>query len=198
MGFKNKKLRPHIIVEIKRRGVLPALGGHGFIEQSPSELVAFTELIWQRGSVRYLEIGTSTGALLDYMIGFVGLDGWGINLFPPNWRSNRVYVGDCMSKAALTFASEHGPYDLILIDADHSYESVSRSSAIYSSLASDMVAYHDICGLRQCDGAKRFWDEVKACSPTKGLAELISLDNPVGIGIVSSTDLLRMGLEAIR
>lgn len=177
-------MNTEILKEIQRRGVLPVLGGNGLIEQSPNELLKFTEIIKDLNIGKYLEIGTSTGALLNYMIEFVGLDGWGINLFSPTWKENKVFIGNSHSHEALQFAKQHGPYDLVFIDADHSYQSIYEDYLAYEPLSIKIIAYHDICGLRQCEGSKKFWDELKHTLPTGSCMEIIDQTNPVGIGVV--------------
>jgi len=173
-------MRSEIISSIQRKGVLPALGGHGLIEQDPEELADFILFLRTLGVKKYLEIGTSRGALLDYMVGNEGLDGWGINLFKPDYMLGRVYVGDCNSQGAIEFARFHSPYDLVLIDADHHYESIDRDKKRYAPFATKAVAFHDICGLRECEGARRHWQETKNATAR----EFINPQNSVGIGVI--------------
>jgi predicted O-methyltransferase YrrM len=57
------------------------------------------------------------------------------------------------------------PLDFVFIDADHSYEGVSRDFEMYAPLvrSGGMVAFHDIVTHRQgtpCE-VERFWNEVK-------------------------------------
>lgn len=175
-------MRQQLIDEIKRRGILPALGGHGLIEQDPEELADFVIVLKEHGIKRYLEVGTSRGAMFDFMVGYVGLDGWGINLFKPDFRADRVFVGNCNSLEALDFARSHGPYDLVFIDADHKYDSVCRDSANYGPMSTKFVAYHDICGLRDCLGSKQHWTEFSNIG--KKIRTFVNHSNPVGIGLV--------------
>lgn len=177
----NPQRAEEIYQDIVRRGWLPALGGCGAIEQDPIELTLFVDFILHHGVHNYLEVGTSRGGLINFMISYCKLDGYGMNLFEPEWRKDRVFVGDCTSPEALKFADDHGPFDLVFIDADHKYESVSRDTDLYQPKAKKFVAFHDICGLRDCEGAKRHWEETHQ---KHTYFEFINLENPVGIGLI--------------
>lgn len=70
-------------------------------------------------------------------------------------------------------------FDLVIIDADHHYESVEADYIHYGPRADKVVAFHDICGLRDCEGAARFWHELaytKKGALKKGFYEAIADD----------------------
>ncbi len=69
--------------------------------------------------------------------------------------------------------------DLLHIDADHAYESVSRDWATYSPLVrpGGIVLLHDVCGK---GGVIRFWSELRQTQRTL----TIQCDNGPGIGVV--------------
>lgn len=72
------------------------------------------------------------------------------NVVTIDWRlitaGNYKYPGaDTASRAAFAIAEAKGPYDLLFIDADHTYEGVARDFTRYSPLVSPggIIAFHD-------------------------------------------------------
>lgn len=175
-----------LVTEIKRRGIIPGLGGNdnGLIQQNPEELANFIVFINEIGIKKYLEIGTNVGATFDFMVEFVGLDGWGIDNDKPKFQPDRIFVGNCNSDDAIKFAESHGPYDLVFIDADHHYESVKRDANNYIKMTKKIIAFHDICGLRTCEGAKKYWEEISVKYQTKKTFISKDVDKMVGIGAI--------------
>ncbi len=77
--------------------------------------------------------------------------------------------------------------DVLMIDADHSYEGVKRDYDLYSPLLADdgFIAMHDVI-LNRFDPeieVHRFWDELKATEKTEELVHNYGQGN-LGIGIV--------------
>lgn len=77
--------------------------------------------------------------------------------------------------------------DVLMIDADHSYEGVKRDYDLYSPLLADdgFIAMHDVI-LNRFDPeieVHRFWDELKATEQTEELVHDYGQGN-LGIGIV--------------
>lgn len=77
--------------------------------------------------------------------------------------------------------------DVLMIDADHSYEGVKRDYDLYSPLLADdgFIAMHDVI-LNHFDPeieVHRFWDELKATEKTEELVHDYGQGN-LGIGIV--------------
>jgi len=77
--------------------------------------------------------------------------------------------------------------DVLMIDADHSYEGVKRDYDLYSPLLADdgFIAMHDVI-LNRFDPeieVHRFWDELKATQKTEELVHDYGQGN-LGIGIV--------------
>lgn len=77
--------------------------------------------------------------------------------------------------------------DVLMIDADHSYEGVKRDYELYSPLLSKdgFVAMHDVIPNRFDPEIEvhRFWDELKAATSTEELVHDYAQGN-LGIGIV--------------
>ena len=77
--------------------------------------------------------------------------------------------------------------DVLMIDADHSYEGVKRDYDLYSPLVADdgFIAMHDVI-LNRFDPeieVHKFWDELKATEKTEELVHDYGQGN-LGIGIV--------------
>lgn len=163
---------------IEQRGVHEQLGptGEGVaIEQNPHELATFLVRMQELGVQSVLEIGTGYKAGLarflahemgcrvttvdvrDYGhtfegIEFVILDDIGHWVFP--W-------GNGHARHSIASVQRNKRFDLVFIDGNHSYESVSYDYLNYNLCATKAIAFHDIEGLRECQGARRFWWEIK-------------------------------------
>ena len=73
--------------------------------------------------------------------------------------------------------------NLLLIDADHSYEGVKGDYELWKDrvLAGGVIVFHDINGAVGEDGVKKFWQEVKVGEDTD---EIILSDKYFGIGVI--------------
>ena len=176
-----KELKKRII----EQGVIPELGGNGVLMQNPDELARF--YLWleeNKIEKRYFEIGTSYGGLMKFFYE-LDWDVWGCDPHTEPTEISLLRVCKNFSHRAdtISFFDQHKPYGFVLIDGDHSYEAVKRDFEIYSK-QTKVIAFHDICGLRGEEDAKRFWGEIKILYPNT--YEFIS-DDPAykaGIGVV--------------
>jgi cephalosporin hydroxylase len=87
-----------------------------------------------------------------------------------NWRSwaddtlvdLTLLQGDCAHPEIVKAAREHSPYDLVFLDADHTYEAGTQHWNIYRHMVESggMFAFHDIRPYEhgQLD---RLWAEIK-------------------------------------
>ena len=174
--------------KIIEQGVIPDLGGRpdGKMMQNPHELASF--LVWLEGQgipKNYLEIGTSYGGLLKLMRS-LGIEGWGIDrhIIPTEVEAGLVYHNASGAVDTLDWARLRSPFDLVFIDGDHRYEMVKKDYQNYKGMADRFIVFHDICGLRECEGVKKFWEEIKE---DKQFREFIKEDDPahqVGIGVI--------------
>lgn len=148
---------------IKRRGVHPIFGSPGeddyFIEQSPFELSTFLDHCLRLGVQSCLEIGTGHRSGLSR---FLANDlGWDVTSIDVNnyhhVYPNIHYIVLARPDEIVLFSHQ---FDLVFIDGDHAYECVKRDYEHYAPLADKVIAFHDIAGLRDCEGVKRFWDEL--------------------------------------
>lgn len=146
---------------IEKRGVHAEFGdaGEGWgIEQSPHELATFLVRMQELNVTSCLEIGTGyKGGLSRFLAADMG------------WQVTSVDVQDYGHKfegveyvvPTYDTMTEHwiNTVDLVFIDGDHSYKSVKFDYEEYGIYATKVIAFHDIAGLRDCEGVKRFWCE---------------------------------------
>lgn len=146
-----------LLALITRRGVHTVFGDYGegwFIEQNADELARFLVAMQELGVESVLEIGTGWRAGLARFLH----DDMG-------WRVTTVDVHDYGHQfEGIEFVtglgSVAGRFDLVIIDADHAYESVQRDDEMWRDHATKVVAFHDIAGLRDCEGVAQYWDEI--------------------------------------
>jgi predicted O-methyltransferase YrrM len=98
--------------------------------------------------------------------------------------------GDSQHSAIVELAREHGPYDFVFIDANHSYEAVRADVDNYGGMLADggAIALHDILP-RPGYGVSRVWAEIKAMEGARYMeiaknAVEPGNEGPCGIGIV--------------
>jgi hypothetical protein len=169
---------------IERRGVHTVFGEPGesnwFIEQNAHELATFLVAMQELGVQSVLEIGTGWRAGLAR---FLANDmGWRVVSMDKNQPVNPApNVQFLMGRSEILRPLFDGQtFDLVIIDADHSYEAVKRDYEMYAALADKAVMFHDIAGLRDCEGAARFWNEIK--SDLDGHEIIADGDQRSGIG----------------
>lgn len=147
---------------IERRGVHPVFGaaGEGWgIEQNADELARFLVHMQALGVESVLEIGTGWKAgLARFLHDDLG------------WQVVSVDIHDYGHQyAGITFILSDGvelpvfpdkAFDLVIIDGDHSHEGVLRDDDYYRKFAAKVIAFHDIAGLRDCEGAAQYWREI--------------------------------------
>lgn len=161
---------------IEKRGVHDVFGAAGegwFIEQNSHELAMFLVAMQELGVTSVLEIGTGWRAGLAR---FLSEDmGWRVVSLDRNMPVSpaplvEFYMGRSEILRPL-FDGWH--FDLVIIDADHSYEAVKRDHEMYAELATKAVMFHDIAGLRDCEGAKRYWAYIKGIAQKEGYGDFV-------------------------
>lgn len=144
---------------IEQRGVHPEFGdaGEGWgIEQNPHELATFLVRMQELGVVSCLEIGTGyKGGLSRFLAQDMGWDVTTVDIKNYGYAFEGVHyiVGDDLWKMGF----RHNQFDLIFIDGNHSREAVGRDSGFAVFQGAKVVAFHDICGLRDCKGVTEVW-----------------------------------------
>lgn len=166
---------------ITQRGVHAEFGaaGEGWgIEQSPYELATFLVRMQELGVTSCLEIGTGyKGGLSRFLVADMG------------WRVTTVDVVDYGHKfegveyiILDTFPTlPNQTYDLLFIDGNHSVYNCESDYQSYKSLATKAIAFHDIMGLRGCEGVLKYWSEL-AANPTLNTHRTIAAEKMAGIG----------------
>jgi hypothetical protein len=185
-------------------------------DQDPDELTRFLDFVVERKVRRYLEIGSRNGDSFYAVMMAIGPGGLGIAVdLHENAGSKKSLVGTIKElndegiKAMLQpgnsqnpnirdFVGSWAPYDLVLIDANHTYAGVEADWAAYSHMA-PIVALHDVAGPEgyMSDGrpneVRKFWKEITReienndCGITpdgSGFNQIISPGSVRGFGIV--------------
>ena len=91
-----------------------------------------------------------------------------------------LFNGDSGSSDAIDWARRLGPYDLIFIDADHTYKAVMRDWQNYAGFAR-LIAFHDISSWVNKGLVRRAYKELRV-----GLRyeECIENDETPGMGVI--------------
>jgi hypothetical protein len=173
---------------IEKRGIHAEFGepGEGWgIEQSSVELATFLVRMQELGVASVLEIGTGyKGGLSRFLAQDLG------------WDVTTVDVknyGHAFEGVHYVVIDEHwknvehphflNKFDLVFIDANHAYDEVKFDFEYYGKYSAKVIAFHDIEGLRGCEGVKQFWDELYSNpDPELNARSVYQTDRPAGIG----------------
>lgn len=147
---------------IEKRGVHPEFGevGEGFgIEQSSFELATFLVRMQELDVRTCLEIGTGyKGGLSRFLAQDMGWDVTTVDTknYGHAFEGVHYVVGNTGGKL-----SNNPTFDLVFIDGAHDFDSVAHDYAYYGkTFARKAIAFHDILGLRDCDGVRQLWEEI--------------------------------------
>jgi len=148
--------------------------------QHEAEFAAFIDVIHELDVQSYLEIGSKFGGSL-WRIGMAMPKGSAcvfidlprregassyysmhgvIRRLSGEGRSCTAIWGDSTSLGVIAQARQKGPYDLVFIDCNHTYDFVRRDWVNYRPMASKAIAFHDVA--LQSSGVPRLWDEIRA------------------------------------
>ena len=165
--------------------------------QNPVEWKEFVALVHKLEPTSYLEVGAKFGIALRYLVDHVpSIEKVGVVDWPDHGYSGRrdsakkleqnlqgissqVWLGDSKDPEIIKAVSE-STWDVIFIDADHSYEGVKADYENYGHMATIILGLHDVCHDlgHPNDGPGILWAEI-------GGTEVISYDGPSrGIGVI--------------
>lgn len=177
--------------------------------QVSAELARLIELFRVNGVRSYLEIGARYGGSFEAIMRALepGARGLAVDFPGGNFgdmgsadillstinrlRRDRPDIGTVFGPSTALEVIERvratGPFDAVLIDADHSYEAVQRDFAIYSQMAK-IVVLHDIAAptsLRSRTGlpveVPKFWDKIKRAFSH---IEIVEAGSDMGFGVL--------------
>jgi len=182
-----------IRLQIEQLGVHDQLGsvGSGYgIEHNAHEMATFLCALQNVRTV--LEIGTGYRAgLARFMTEHLGWEVTTIDMHHP--QTPAPLARQIIGKSADVVGKAYGKYDLVIIDGDHSYEAVKLDAALYASMGG-VVMFHDIAGMRSCEGAAQYWKEISRGSDgnmRSGYHECISEgQTAAGVGWLIKSELV--------
>lgn len=157
--------------------------------QDEKEIAEYCDLLRSEEVRLYLEIGSKFGGSLWRAAMALPVGSRIVAIDLPNgtkaWAESRASLVDCIaelcrrgydarliwgdSKApdVIRKAALYGPYDCIMIDADHRLPGVTADWENYSGMSRGMVAFHDIAWRRapEWEGVRidvpQFWNSIK-------------------------------------
>jgi predicted O-methyltransferase YrrM len=174
--------------------------------QVESELRALISLIKEKGVKSYLEVGVGRGDTFHEIVSalpkgslavVVDLPAskWGFKDSKPYLEKAiedlirkgydvRVFLGKSGDIGIINQVASLAPFDLVFIDADHTYKGVKADFKNYSTMG-NIVALHDIAEISHECEVHRFWDDIK----TKNDLELVERPGSYGIGVIFAGDM---------
>lgn len=178
--------------------------------QNEFELTSFMALLFERGVRRYLEVGAregdtfvavmeslppgSTGVAVDWPGAMWGksttrgqLEKAVAHLQTKGYKASLLF-GDSQSAGTRRIVIGRGPFDAVLIDADHRYEGVRKDWELYGQLG-PVIGFHDITGEGEREKVHgnpvevpRLWREIKETGVET--VEFVAPGSKMGIGVI--------------
>lgn len=183
IGYDLEAMYPKVVDE-QMQWEVNRLGGPR-CEQHKRELEWFYQYI--KNGDRILIIGSKHGGL-EYQIkkSFHNVKTVSCDISPQQDNCEFVIVGDSSNSDIQREILKNGPYDVIFIDGDHSYDGVKRDWEFAQKIKSArIIAFHDIANTikHRSEGCEvdRLWGEIKATNST---SEKIVGCGWGGIGVV--------------
>ena len=190
---------------------MSTFSGH-HMSQHPEELRAFIACLTEHRVTRYLEIGARHGDTFHAIMRALPAGSYGLALDMPGglWGTSKsrkalgravadlnkrgykaqALFANSQNRATRRMVAKRGPFDAILIDADHSLAGVNQDWSLYGDLA-PLVAFHDIAGTGQAEKVSGrpvevpvLWEALKGQHTVR---EFIAPGSRMGIGVVCNT-----------
>lgn len=168
------------------------------IQQKPLEAAPFLMWCREQGVKNVLELGTGDGGFARFM-----QDGMRWNVTSVDIEDVPNHAGEFINASTIdAYPALYGrEFDMVFIDAGHSYFGALRDYHMYQHMA-PIVALHDIATYRRFDGqdvqwaddVRRVWSEISA---EKNTLEFIDDDNPLGIGVILQKNRPRVNLSIV-
>ncbi len=137
--------------------------GESAMFQNPRELAGFCEYLQDKPVKKYLEVGVGRGMLMRFMREVMGYEVLGVESTawkPLALEAGCIILGDSRAPETLARVEAGAPYDLVFIDADHSYESARLDYQAYRGFSRLFVALHDVAYDPE-PGVVRLWGELR-------------------------------------
>lgn len=159
------------------------------ILQDPSEIAAYCDVLKSEGIGSYLEVGSKFGGSLWRAAMALPKGSRVVSVDLPNgtkaWKDSQpallaciaelnkrgydasVIWGDSGAQDVISAVKKLGPFDAVMLDADHRLPGVTRDWEVYGPMSRKLVAFHDIGWRRapEWEGVRidvpEFWDSIK-------------------------------------
>lgn len=163
--------------------------------QNRAELIQFVQYAQALNVRQYLEIGSRDGDSLYAVVANMERNCFAVSIDiearPGLWQT-RQELSDMGHRCVIIPRSSHdrmaqqmigaaAPYDLILIDGDHSYEGVRADWQAYGKMGKS-VAFHDIANFEN-PGVIKLWHEI-VTDRSAHCTEIVVSGSNMGFGIV--------------
>ena len=165
--------------------------------QNREELILLCEWIEAHEIRSYLEVGIWTGRLVTTLQRLFCFErvaacdvGWAQRAGLPRHLPAEADFLEARSDSPeyLAWREAQPAFDLVLIDADHSYEAVKRDFELNRELPHRFLAFHDIANTHPAVvGVKQLWEELEG-HKLELVRPLRCGANTMGIGIWSATE----------
>lgn len=175
-------------------------GGY-FLQQIPEEFAALLTYLEERLAKprwRYLEIGSASGGFIRCIYERLGFDE-AVMIDDGRWQaeyqegniaefSHRVkrFILDSHSQEAKSALMGERPFDVILIDGDHSHAGVLQDLDLVLPYANDQtyIVFHDIHATKEAPGVVSAFKELMDSGRLVQLADFHArVNNPLGIAV---------------
>jgi hypothetical protein len=126
------------------------------IEQNPFELAAFLSAVGPFET--FLEIGSGYRAGLSFFLAVrLGIHVTSVDI--TDYHHDIPDVTFVVQPEGSPLWDYQKKYDVVFLDGPKSYDALKAAYLHYRD-AAPIVAFHDIGGLRACEGVMRFWQEI--------------------------------------